>query len=427
VCEASETNGDESRWRRLYAATAAELPRLAAAAPLVLAGMGACVDAVVPLAELAKVDVDSAPPEAAKLVSTLCARAAEGIGGEIRFDWAQGPNWLRSLLPLRLALGGTGPQAAWALSVLGAPVLLALADRSKTMLSVLPNGVGLASEGRICRANELAPANEPRPEIFIFEFTAGSSIGAIVPPRSSRVITRFADLGLEHDAEFVALSSRLAGGAGAALVSGFSAVDFAQIDFELDAVRGMVCAWRAAGLKTIHLELATYADMRVLRKVLAAVPGAFTSVGMSESEFVVQAAETEATPNAMADFAERLGLDRLCVHADRWAAAVTRNNPGTERRALLAGCLLAASRAAAARPVAPSGLPVGAKFAAPPYAETLALGEWNFVAVASPYLVAPASTLGLGDTFTAGCLLVLGQERTASARRDGSEEQPNVP
>jgi ADP-dependent phosphofructokinase/glucokinase len=129
----------------------------------------------------------------------------------------------------------------------------------------------------------------------------------------------------------------------------------------------------------------------------------------------------------MADFAERLGLDRLCVHADRWAAAVTRNNPGTERRALLAGCLLAASRAAAARPVAPSGLPVGAKFAAPPYAETLALGEWNFVAVASPYLVAPASTLGLGDTFTAGCLLVLGQERTASARRDGSEEQPNVP
>jgi ADP-dependent phosphofructokinase/glucokinase len=389
--------------------------------------MGACVDAVVPLAELAKVDVDSAPPEAAKLVSTLCARAAEGIGGEIRFDWAQGPNWLRSLLPLRLALGGTGPQAAWALSVLGAPVLLALADRSKTMLSVLPNGVGLASEGRICRANELAPANEPRPEIFIFEFTAGSSIGAIVPPRSSRVITRFADLGLEHDAEFVALSSRLAGGAGAALVSGFSAVDFAQIDFELDAVRGMVCAWRAAGLKTIHLELATDADMRVLRKVLAAVPGAFTSVGMSESEFVVQAAETEATPNAMADFAERLGLDRLCVHADRWAAAVTRNNPGTERRALLAGCLLAASRAAAARPVAPSGLPVGAKFAAPPYAETLALGEWNFVAVASPYLVAPASTLGLGDTFTAGCLLVLGQERTASARRDGSEEQPNVP
>jgi ADP-dependent phosphofructokinase/glucokinase len=117
----------------------------------------------------------------------------------------------------------------------------------------------------------------------------------------------------------------------------------------------------------------------------------------------------------MADFAGRLGLDRLCVHADRWAAAVTRNNPGTERSALLAGCLLAAGRAAAGRPVAPSGLPVGAKFAAPPFAETLALGEWNFVAVASPYLVAPASTLGLGDTFTAGCLLVLGQERTASA------------
>jgi len=427
MCAASETNPDDPTcWSRRYAATVAELPRLAAAAPLLLAGMGACVDAVVPLAELAKVDVHGAPPEAAKLLATLSARAAEGIGGEIRFDWAQGPRWLRSHLPLRLALGGTAPQAAWALSVLGARVMLALAGRSETMLRVLPNGIGLASGGEICRPNELAPTNEPRPEIFILEFTAGSPIGAIVAARSSRVITRFADLGLEHDAEFVALSARLAGGAGAALISGFSAVDFAQIDVELAAVRGMVDEWRAAGLKTIHLELATYADMRVLRKVLAAVPGAFTSLGMSESEFVAQAAETEATPNAMADLAERLGLDRLCVHADRWAAAVTRNDPETERDALLTGCLLAASRAAAGRPVAPSSLPAGAGFASPSFAQTLSIGKWNFVAVAAPYIVAPASTLGLGDTFTAGCLLVLGQKKIASARRDRSKEQPNV-
>jgi ADP-dependent phosphofructokinase/glucokinase len=424
---APETEGDDpTRWFRLYEEAVAELPRLAAAAPLLLAGMGACVDAIVPLADFAKVDLHGAPPEAAKLVSTLTARAAEGIGGEIRFDWAQGPTWLRSRLPLRLALGGTAPQAAWALSVLGAPVLLALADRGETMLKVLPNGVGLASGGRICRPSELVPTGEPRPEIFIFEFTAGSPIGAIVPPRSSRVITRFADLGLEHDAEFVALSSQLAGDAGVALISGFSAVDIAQIDAELDAVLAMVGGWRAAGLKTVHLELATYADRRVLQRVLAVVPGAFTSLGMSESEFVAQAAGIEPTPNAMADFAGRLGLDRLCVHADRWTAAVTRNDPEMERRALLCGCLLAASRAAAGRPVAPSSLPVGAKFAAPPFAETLALGEWDFVAVAAPYIVAPVSTLGLGDTFTAGCLLVLGQERTASARWDGSEEQPNV-
>jgi ADP-dependent phosphofructokinase/glucokinase len=156
----------------------------------------------------------------------------------------------------------------------------------------------------------------------------------------------------------------------------------------------MVDEWRAAGLKTIHLELATYADMRVLRKVLAAVPGAFTSLGMSESEFVAQAAETEATPNAMADLAERLGLYRLCVHADR--------------------------------PVAPSSLPAGAGFASPLFAQTLSIGKWNFVAVAAPYIVAPASTLGLGDTFTAGCLLVVGQKKIASARRDRSKEQPNV-
>lgn len=414
--EPATQRNDPTRWPDLYTAMAAELPRLATAAPLLLAGMGACVDAIVPLAEFAKIDLGGAPPEAAKLLSTLGARAAKGVGGEIRFDWPQGPGWLRSHLPLRLALGGTAPQAAWALSVLGAPVLIALEDRCETMLRVLPNGVGLASAGRICRANELAATGEPRPEIFIFEFTAGSPIGAIVPPRSSRVITRFADLGLEHDAEFVALSSRLADQAGAALISGFSAVDFAQIDAELDVVVDLIGRWRAAGLETIHLELATYADQRVLRRVLASVPGAFTSLGLSESEFIAHAAETEPTPRAMAEFAGRLGLDRLCVHADRWAAAVTRGEPETERKALLSGCLLAASRAAAGRPVALSGLPVGAEFASPPFAETLAMGEWNFVSVAAPYLVAPASTLGLGDTFTAGCLLVLG--RNAPPRHD---------
>jgi ADP-dependent phosphofructokinase/glucokinase len=37
------------------------------------------------------------------------------------------------------------------------------------------------------------------------------------------------------------------------------------------------------------------------------------------------------------------------------------------------------------------------------------LGGWHIVTCPSPHLQQPRTTLGLGDTFMAGCLLVLGQ------------------
>ncbi len=73
------------------------------------------------------------------------------------------------------------------------------------------------------------------------------------------------------------------------------------------------------------------------------------------------------------------------------------------------GCLLAGIRAENGRVIRPRRLPEQAVFEAPPDFPA-AHGTMAFAAVAAPYLSHPATTLGLGDTFMAGCLLVLGQD-----------------
>ena len=82
------------------------------------------------------------------------------------------------------------------------------------------------------------------------------------------------------------------------------------------------------------------------------------------------------------------------------------------------GCLLASARAEAGKPVGKPRIPEQAEFAPPP---TLELetppGSWNIVCVPAPLLRSPASTLGLGDTFTAGTMLAYAQSGDQDGRR----------
>jgi len=116
----------------------------------------------------------------------------------------------------------------------------------------------------------------------------------------------------------------------------------------------------------------------------------------------------------MCGLGERLGLSRVCVHADGWAATATLGEPWIELKALLTGCLLASARAEAGTLVIPRRAPSSAIYRAPPFEEPIRRGKWWLVSCAAPYLAAPVTTLGLGDTFMAGCLLVLGAERQVS-------------
>ncbi|MCB1380939.1 MAG: 6-phosphofructokinase [Alphaproteobacteria bacterium] len=401
-------------WGEAYRRLSTDLPDMAKVAPLALCGMSACTDARIELDKMTSL-LDAEEPAARAFADLLLGRAAKGIGGEVRVDWPEGPQWLLEREQFQFALGGTGPQAAWVLSVIGAPALMALEDRCVHMLARVPDDVLLVEDGKPVPRRHVQPRGVQRPDIYIIEFTKGVGIRGVVPPRSSRIIVRFGDPGLEHDDGFDAVSVRLAAEAGTGLVSGFNCVTAHDLPNETRRVFSLTRRWRSAGLACVHLELAGYDAPELRDQVLASAAGAITSLGMSHSEFRQLLPDNDSLADGMATIGERLGLNRVCVHADEWAAAVTLGDPATEERALMTGCLLASSRASAGRPIAPAGVPNGASFADPPRVAGSKVGRWAFVSAAAPYLPHPASTLGLGDAFTAGCLLALGcgSRRTA--------------
>jgi ADP-dependent phosphofructokinase/glucokinase len=399
-------------WNGLYRELIRDIPRIAASSPLMLFGLSACVDARLFAHELEPL-FTSGVPQAVAFGEMVKDRARRGIGGEVRIDWPDGPSWLAGHVPITYALGGTGPQAAWSLAAIGAPALIALEDRSAHKLKQVHPEILIAEGGKARRAAEIAPRGPRQPEIFIVEYTAGLAIGDIAPQRSSRIIVRFHDPGLEHDVQFADLSVALAPQAGAGLISGFNSVPFDKIDSEVAPVRRMIEQWRAAGVQTIHLELAGYDTPRHRDRVIERLKGAITSLGMSHSEFIQLMPETSSLAQDMGEFAVTLGLERVCVHADHWAASVTLGDPDEERNALLMGCLLAGTRAAHGLPAYPETIAAQATFTDPPFPTLSRHGAFSFVSCASPHLAHPKATVGLGDSFTGGCLLMLGRQKAA--------------
>jgi ADP-dependent phosphofructokinase/glucokinase len=110
------------------------------------------------------------------------------------------------------------------------------------------------------------------------------------------------------------------------------------------------------------------------------------------------------------ELAETYGLSRLCVHADTWALVITRDDPKRELEALMMGCLLASTRAAVGHISVPQRLPDSARFFKPPLPVSKQCDGWSIVCCPAPYLATPVATIGLGDTFLAGTLLVLSAE-----------------
>jgi ADP-dependent phosphofructokinase/glucokinase len=376
--------------------------------------MSACIDARIDMRDVGPLLEEKNNRQAVEFAAMMKRRVANGVGGEVRVEWPEGPAWLRERLGVRYALGGTGPQAAWVLSQLGAPTLIALEDRYEQMLRQVPSDVLIGQGGVAVRAADVVPTGQRMPEIFIFEYTAGTAVGDVVPKRSSRIIVRFHDRGIQKDRDFVEVSKKLAPTAAAGLLSGLNDEPEENVEAASKAVFDLGRAWKSAGLKTIHLELAGYVTPDAMRAVLDLSRGAVTSIGMSHSELLAMDPSAEQPMDALLALGERLQLDRVCVHADTWAASATRGDPGKELNALMAGCAIAAARAAAGSPVSEVRTDPAARFENMPFASFSQRGDWSFVACPAPYLDRPTTTLGLGDSFTAGCLLVLGREARSS-------------
>ncbi|SHE51609.1 ADP-dependent phosphofructokinase/glucokinase [Kaistia soli DSM 19436] len=401
---------DGNAWAKAYAQLADALPATAARARPVIAGFSAFVDALVRLEDANALFADGAPPEARQLGEELVRRAQAGIGGEIALPWPAGDAFLGATLPHVTRVGGTSAQIANVLAPLGIDVLMALADRSAAQLGVLDRQVLLADGEGLVRAGAVAAGGTAKPRHWIFETTVGASIRGETVRRSTRVIVRLADDGPEIDVTFALASPLLAARAGGAVLSSLVSTPDDQMDQAIATVASLAKRWRAAGLAFVHQELADYGSRPALpEKLLTALQGTVTSVGMSLSEWRALSGDAALTDtDAVRRFAERWSLDRVAIHADEWALAVTRGDPAREKRALMTGCLLAAARAGLGRHALPVLCPADACFEPLPAFAPLADG-WSVIACPAPYLPSPKSTIGLGDTFVAGCLLVLGQ------------------
>lgn len=390
-------------WREQYVSLVPQLGGLARRMPLTLCGLATCTDAYLRLADAGPLFAASGG-NAVQLAKALQWRAANGIGGELFFDWPEAEEWIAQNLAISSwGLGGTGAQAAQTLAVLGARALVTLQDRSQRQLSVIHPDILVATRQGLEKRGALEGSGPSKPAHYIFEFNAGELVGSERAKRSTRVIVRFADDPLDRDLAFVQKSIGQASHAGAAVICGFNEVASASLATELEYSKNLLSAWRDEGLTTIHLELGGYEDLSLRDQVLSVLAPLISSLGMSHSElrqFGSGDVDTEVI-----NLREKLGLNRICVHADTWALAATNNDPERELESLMCGCLVASCRAAHGQISVPAGVPPNALFCDPPYPPISKQNRCTLICCPAPYLEQPKATIGLGDTFLAGTLL----------------------
>lgn len=401
-----------TRWRRAYGELGERLPALCAGAKPLLAGFSACVDKTVDLHLLAPALANSSDQGARKLLDNLLDRASRGHGGETFVAWPNGPAFLDIFVkPGDMSLGGTSAQAAWTLATLGAPAILALEDRSSDQLAVLHSDILFADkQGGLVTTPDLIPIHGGRPAHYIVEYFAGRSLNGFIPVRSTRIIVRFDDEDIEHDQDFLDYSCKRAANCGPALLSSPNAIHQSRFDAVLDELWAAASDWASAGVGLIHLELGDFARPGTRDATISRLAPVIMSLGLNLHELDGFSLDGQSTAARACELAQRLGVGRVTVHADDWALTAIRGNPDHEREALMLGCLLASARAAAGKPVPKPRISEHASFtsAPAPQMETRPDG-WSIVAVPAPFLRTPISTLGLGDTFTAGTMLAYAQ------------------
>ena len=401
----------EGPWAERYQVLAGELSVSAANAPPVLVCSTVNLDEVFVmdgerLERLARAG-DEGGGYAAELVSGVSREVYSGSDAELYLDWPEGPTWVKGVLgdPDRAQVGGTGPQAAWALGALGMHTVMALECREREQVAVIPDGVLVCREGALVPVRDLTTAEGPaRARHQILEVPRGVAWRGAPLARSHRLILRFAPIALELDQEFLAMQPALADHAGGGLMSGLNGLspdDASSLRWMGEVAR----CWYDGGTEPRHLELGDTSRPDELRAHVLGLRGLFSSLGLSLFELERLWGGPKPPVPAALEIAVEFGYDSVIVHADRWSLAVHRRSPAQMQRRLMTGNLLASARAAATAPqasIAPSPI---ATYADDCPAPAELGGGWRVDCCPAPYLAHPAATIGLGDTFAGGVLL----------------------
>lgn len=373
----------------------------------VFCGFAACIDRISDLDSvlMALEGHDDSPRSG--LRERLVAHASAGSGGEFDADWPNGARVFADIRSVRTLPGGSSTQVAQQLAIAGAKPLLALERRDPALLDLLHPNIQFAPRDETTMGRQaLCPVASHQ----IIEFSPARK--TVRAPRADRIILRFSNDHFEFDEAFADFSRAAARRAGAAMLSGYNALEWDEFDRALTWSLRLASAWKDAGVPVIHMELADFASPDHRQRLLKAIAGICNSVGMNLAELAELTPDTvmddAAIPEAMLGIASDLQLERVNVHADRWAISFTRADPETELKAIRYGCYTASARAHAGHAVDPAAARFPAALHPSPWPSIRPAAQGgHFVSCPAPHLGRPTTTIGLGDSFLAGTLAVL--------------------
>jgi len=229
---------------------------------------------------------------------------------------------------------------------------------------------------------------------FIFEFKKGTVFGGAAIPSSNRVIASYdpANFKLKISKKFALESARIAPFVECAVISGFHNLDDRIAADRIATTARFVQEWRNRNPSIrVHLELGDFANKRVLRKTLDTLLPCINSVGMNEME-----AEDVIVAMGMHESEMEELADEVVVHEARGSMIYGKNKRASIVKAALFGHALAAFKAENGKDASIAALK---KFVENRH-------EFFEFRGVPAIKVEPRFTVGLGDTFAAGFVLV---------------------
>lgn len=405
-----------------------------------LASLAASLAVTAPLAAAANPDHAATPAE---FVRSLMHFIRTGRGGEVWLDHPDLGAWIATTFQGRAQVGGTGVRAANTLAALGFSTLLHVTSLGPEQASLIDNSgrVLIPTADGLATPNAAIRPDDPIREHFIFEFQAGLTVplpsGPVVAPEANRVIVSLHPGNLDHpiDEHYVAAVANPESRIRWTLVSGFSqVVGVTMARARVSETMSAIARWRQKpNPPRVHLELGAMPDPETFAVVRDHLIPAVDSLGLNEDELTATLSVAGLPPpdghKAMIAALDRLQLDlgipRLGLHTRHCCVTITQSDPFTEQNALLYASAVACSFARRAEFPTPADLqqtleqcavsPTGRALAAsladhgvPPVEPRVGrLGDRWLVAAPTLAIAHPASTIGLGDSFTGALLAML--------------------
>ncbi len=395
------------------------------------------------------------------LILLLLSHIQNGTGGEYLLE---APDAIvESSLLIKnepvLRLGGNAGIAASVLSNLGASLVIPnVASMSRTQADLLTGAairipvyendeLALLTPHDAYNAHDAARSAHAMSDCedaihYVFDFKKGTEVKlrgrTIVAPDNNRVIATYdpKNIALHIDCAFEAFSNAKIKEMDGALVSGLHLLrsNYPDGSTYLDHLQPIIAelrSWKSSNpdLK-IHFESGDFLDAEIRDHVISYISSVVDSIGMNEDEFFEGETDFSAVKiiEKAVQFIGRLGISRLCTHTRDFMVSVFDRDYidcASEIDALGAGAAAAAARAAtgrvdrasvdaAVRDLEPSSK--GARECAIVHEHfggkmigngvNLQLSGYSICVVPSLWCEHPVSTVGMGDTMTAGAFLV---------------------